>query len=294
VRFVGYEGARARSGPGAAEDAAAPPSTRAFRIAGGSRGGALLVHGFTGTPHEMLPLAEPLARAGFDVLGVRLPGHGAAEPDEPNEWSAWRDTVAAGLAELESSGAGSVVVVGLSMGALLAIELAHASTRVGAIVALSPAITLPLAARMLLRAGSLTSARLRRRLLPTGQSDIRDVDVRARHPKSAPFPVAAALSFNALRLGVRTRVRSVAQPMLIVHSRLDRTCPIAGAHWLARSATAAEVEMHVLDRSGHVIPVDHEAEAATRLVLDFVERRMPVATRRAVAGDAQGRDRGER
>jgi len=135
VRFVGSE--RAPDGADrAAERTAEGSSTRAFRIAGGSRGGALLVHGFTGTPHEMLPLAEPLARAGFDVLGVRLPGHGAADPGEPNEWSAWRDAVAAGLAELEASGADSVVVVGLSMGALLAIDLAHASPRVGAIVAL--------------------------------------------------------------------------------------------------------------------------------------------------------------
>lgn len=273
MRFVGSD--RAPDGADRADERSAEPSsTRAFRIAGGSRGGALLVHGFTGTPHEMLPLAEPLARAGFDVLGVRLPGHGAADPGEPNEWPAWRDAVAAGLAELEACGADSVVVIGLSMGALLAIDLAHASPRVGAIVALSPAISLPLPVRVLLRAGRLTTAGLRRRRLPNRPSDIRDASVRGRHPKSAPFPIAAALSFNALRLAVRPRVRTLAQPILIVHSRLDRTCPLAGAHWLARSARAAEVEMHVLDRSGHVIPVDHEGETATNLILDFVERRM--------------------
>ncbi|MFM7140583.1 MAG: esterase, partial [Alphaproteobacteria bacterium] len=34
--------------------------SEAFEIRGGRRGGVLLVHGFTGSPHEMAPLARPL------------------------------------------------------------------------------------------------------------------------------------------------------------------------------------------------------------------------------------------
>jgi carboxylesterase len=260
--------------------------TEAFRIAGGTRGAVLLVHGFTGTPHEMRPLAEPLASAGFDVLGVRLPGHGAAPPGEPNDWPAWQHAVETGLGELEAASgsrslyeAGGAVVIGLSMGALLALDLAaRVPERVRAVVALSPAITLPLPVRLLLRAGDrLGTAAFRRRLLPRGRSDIRDPAVRETHPKSAPFPVAAALSFNALRRAVRSRVAAVAQPLLIVHSRLDRTCPLAGAHWLAGAAQSAEIELHVLERSGHVIPVDLERERALELILDFVERRTSAA-----------------
>jgi len=264
--------------------------TAAFRVAGGTRGGALLIHGFTGTPHEMRPLAEPLAHAGFDVLGVRLPGHGAAPAGEPNDASAWRDAVELGLGELEAAagarglaGEFPIAAIGLSMGALLALDLsARARARIRAVVALSPATTLPFAVRVLLGAGGrFGTDGFRRRLLPAGQSDIRDLAVRAAHPKSGPFRVAAALAFNDLRREVRARVGAVTQPVLIVHSRLDRTCPVAGGRWLASALGSRDVEMHVLERSGHVIPVDVEGARVVELVLAFVERTVPARVRAA-------------
>jgi carboxylesterase len=254
--------------------------SRPFRVRGGTRGGALLVHGFTGSPYEMQPFAEPLAAAGFDVLGVRLPGHGARADGEPNEWAAWRAEVRSGIDELVAespSRSRPVALVGLSMGALLALEVAaDQPERVNAIVALSPAIQLPLGARLALRAGALLAPRATlSRPLPKGQSDIRDAQARAAHPVSPPFPLSAVLSFDALRRGVRARLGAVAKPMLIVHSRLDRTCTLAGAYHLARAARASAPEMHVLERSGHVLPVDVEGAHVTRLVLDFLERTVP-------------------
>ena len=252
-----------------------PGMAIAFRRDGGTRGSVLLVHGFTGTPHEMEPLADPLAAAGFGVLGLRLPGHGTPEPGEPNEWSAWEQAVADGFAELERLQPGAPrAVIGLSMGALLAFELARQSgPAVSSVVALSPAVTLPPALRAALwLAGRTLGERGRQRILPKGQSDIADPAVRATHPKSPPFPVAAALSFNELRLAVRGRVGAVAQPQLIVHSVRDRTCPVAGAHWLARNSGARDVELCILERSGHVIPVDVERTHATERIVAFLER----------------------
>ena len=247
----------------------------AFRRDGGTRGSVLLVHGFTGTPHEMEPLADPLAAAGFGVLGLRLPGHGTPEPGEPNEWSAWEEAVHDGFTELATLQPGAhCAVVGLSMGALLVLELARQrADAVRSVVALSPAVTLPPAIRGALWLAARTfGERGRRRLLPKGQSDISDDSVRATHPKSPPFPVAAALSFNELRLAVRARVGAVVQPQLIVHSVRDRTCPVAGAHWLARNTGAHDVELCILERSGHVIPVDVESAHATERIVAFLER----------------------
>src|SRR5262249_38502036 len=95
----------------------------AFRRDGGTRGGVLLVHGFTGTPHEMAGLADPLAGAGYQVLGLRLPGHGEAAAGEPNDWPAWRGAVEEGFDALAPDAPRAVV--GLSMGALLALDLAR-------------------------------------------------------------------------------------------------------------------------------------------------------------------------
>lgn len=250
-----------------------------FRRNGGTRGSVLLVHGFTGTPHEMEPLAEPLAAAGFGVLGLRLPGHGEPEPGERNDWDAWERAVFEGFAELDAMRPGTPrAVIGLSMGALLALELARQrGEEVHSVVTLSPAVTLPPAVRAALWLAARTlGERGRQRLLPKGQSDIADASVRAVHPKSPPFPIAAALSFNELRLAVRARVGAVVQPQLIIHSQRDRTCPVAGAHWLARNTGAHEVELCILERSGHVIPVDVERAQAAERIVAFLERTLAV------------------
>jgi len=252
-----------------------PVAFHRSEAAGAPRGGVLLVHGFTGTPHEMAPLADPLARAGFAVLGLRLPGHGERDDGEPNRWPAWEEAVADGFAALADLAPGAPrAVVGLSMGALLALELARArADEVASVVALSPAVTLPRRIRATLwLAGRTPGEKWRQRLLPKGSSDIRDADALSRHPKSPPFPIAAALSFNELRVAVRARVGAVDRPLLIVHSQLDRTCPVAGARWLARNVGSRDVELVVLERSGHVIPVDLERERAADLVVRFLDR----------------------
>lgn len=258
--------------------------SEAFEIPGGRRGGVLLVHGFTGSPHEMAPLGRPLADAGWDVLGVRLPGHGAADRGEPNEREAWAGAVRLGFETLVARhGPGHVAIAGLSMGSLLAIDLALAEReRIAALVALSPAIALPARRSAALRGvGWVATEGVRAIALPRPASDIRDTEALASHPVAGPVTVGAALSFDLLRREVRRRVRreggSFPRPLLVVHARRDRVCPLRGARWLARRMPAAAPELHVLERSGHVIPVDLEGAHAAALVIDFLDRRGPRA-----------------
>src|SRR5262245_11102693 len=87
-------------------------------------------------------LADPLASAGYQVVGVRLSGHGEREAGEANDWPAWERSVAEGFAALDASAPRALV--GLSMGALLVLELAREKgDEVRAVVTLSPAVTLP-------------------------------------------------------------------------------------------------------------------------------------------------------
>ena len=85
---------------------------------------ALLIHGLTGTPYEMRYLGEQLAARGIRVRGVKLAGH-AGTPEELGaaSYDNWYESVVKGLEELRQYGEPNVVV-GLSMGAVLAARLA--------------------------------------------------------------------------------------------------------------------------------------------------------------------------
>ncbi len=65
------------------------PGAEPWSAPGGSNG-VLVLHGFTGNPQSMRPLAEALAAAGFTVELPLLPGHGTAVEDMvPTRWEDW-------------------------------------------------------------------------------------------------------------------------------------------------------------------------------------------------------------
>lgn len=70
-----------------------------FRPVGGSRGGALLLHGWTADARAMGAFVEPLRAAGFDVLIPDLPAHGASAGRETDAPACAR-AVAALMAEI--------------------------------------------------------------------------------------------------------------------------------------------------------------------------------------------------
>ena len=62
---------------------------------GGSHG-ALVLHGFTGNPQSMRPLAMALGNAGFTVDLPLLPGHGTSVADMiPTRWEDWSEAAEA-------------------------------------------------------------------------------------------------------------------------------------------------------------------------------------------------------
>src|SRR5688500_20238998 len=63
--------------------------------------GALVLHGFTGCPQSMRPLAEAFAAAGFATEMPRLPGHGTSLDDmKTTTWADWSKTAEQAYDEL--------------------------------------------------------------------------------------------------------------------------------------------------------------------------------------------------
>lgn len=86
--------------------------------------GILLVHGFLSSPAELSQYGEHIHQQGFNVLGVRLSGHGTSPYDLNNRnWEEWLDSVRRSH-EILSAFADEIIIVGFSAGGALALLFA--------------------------------------------------------------------------------------------------------------------------------------------------------------------------
>jgi carboxylesterase len=100
------------------------PEHEPFEVGDGRAGGALLIHGFPGTPAEMRPLGEWLAGRGWRARGILLPGFGSqfSRMREFNR-SDWIAAARTTFEELRAAFGGPALVIGYSMGAAIALHL---------------------------------------------------------------------------------------------------------------------------------------------------------------------------
>jgi alpha-beta hydrolase superfamily lysophospholipase len=90
-------------------------------------GGALLVHGLTDAPYSMRTIGEDLRGRGYEVIALRIPGHGtvpAALTDVT--WEDWAAAVRLGVRHLRATVGNDrpVVLVGYSNGGALVLKYA--------------------------------------------------------------------------------------------------------------------------------------------------------------------------
>jgi carboxylesterase len=240
----------------------------AFRL-GDPRGGlapaVLCLHGLTGTPYEVRPPAEALAEAGFYCEGPLLPGHGTTPAELARmPYMEWVSAVVAAhdaLAQRHER----VYAIGLSLGGLLALALAERRALPGLV-----ALAVPLDLGWLVHRGVPWLHRIVRQLPKTPA--ILDAEARRRHPGYDRMPLAAVNQLLLLASEVRAGLSRVQAPASLIFSRLDPTVPVRNAELLLRALGAGDRELHWLERSGHVLPVDFEKALVAQRVVEFLAR----------------------
>jgi carboxylesterase len=240
----------------------------AFRL-GEARGGAapavLCVHGLTGTPYEVRPPAEALAEAGFFCEGPLLPGHGTDVTElASTPRGAWIDAMVSAHDALAARHE-RVYVLGLSLGGVLALALAQRRPLAGAVV-----MAAPLRLSGLVRSAVPVLARVLRAL--PKRPAILDDEARARHPGYDRMPLSAVNELLRLSREVEAALDRVAAPVQLIYSRRDPTVPAFNAGLVLRGLPPGEHELHWLEDSAHVLPVDRERELVSRRVVDFLQR----------------------
>lgn len=109
----------------------------AFPAEGEHIAGALLIHGFMGTPKELRPLGQALASEGIAVHAPLLPGFGSKiDTLAEQRWQTWVDCARTAWTTV-AAGRDVSILIGFSMGAAVAIQLA-AETPPAKLVLMAP------------------------------------------------------------------------------------------------------------------------------------------------------------
>lgn len=255
----------------------------------GNGTGFLLAHGLGGTPIELRPVARALHRAGHTVHCAQLPGHCAGEKELLA--TTWRDWAAGVEAELDRmlGICDTVILGGLSMGAVLATHVAARRREdVDALALYAPTFrydgwSIPRYA-FLLKWLIDTPLGRRYRFVERPPYGLKDPRIRAMvvaamaNGDSAEAGLLGTPS-GALRQmwelnAVATRELSTIKcPALLVHPREDDIASLANAFHLQRRLGGL-VDALILDDSYHLVTVDKQHDLV-------VERSLALAARLA-------------
>jgi carboxylesterase len=234
--------------------------------AAGSDVGVLVVHGFTGNPGTMRPLADALVEAGFTVEMPRLPGHGTTIEDmATTTWADWSGAAEAAYEDLAGRSR-SVVVAGLSMGGTLTAWLAGRHPEIAGIVCINPAVAprepeVKEMVTLMLAAGETVS--------PGIGSDIADPD--AHESAYEGTPLACALSLFEALDELQPTLGAITCPLLLLTSTEDHVVEPASSDHLAASVSGP-VERVTLERSYHVATLDYDKELIAERTIAFVRK----------------------
>jgi carboxylesterase len=226
--------------------------------------GALLVHGFTGSPQGLRGIGEHLAANGIAVAGIRLPGHGTTWEDCNTTTSVeWVEAVERGY-DLISEGRDEVFVVGLSFGAALALDLA--ARRPGDVTGM-----VCLATFLQTKDPRSHLAPLIRRLTASVAGVGNDIaDPAGREIAYERFPTIAGASMLSFTKRVRLRLPQVVCPVLVMHGRNDHTARPFNATLVFDNISSSDKQLVWCERSYHVITLDYDRDLVFERTLRFI------------------------
>jgi carboxylesterase len=221
----------------------------------GSAIGALVLHGFTGSPASMRGVADAMVAADLDVELPRLPGHGTVVDDMlATGWHDWADAVARAHDALAAR-VERVVIVGQSMGASLGLWAALRRPDTAGIVCINP-LTRTRDADMMAMIDELIDDGLA--VVPGEGSDIADPTATDVAYDGTPLAPLRSLLVDGVA-SITDRFGELRMPLRLFTSRQDHVVEPADSDHLA-GTWGGPVERTWLERSFHVATRDFDRE----------------------------------
>ena len=231
----------------------------------GSDCGILIVHGFTGTCAQVLPLARELAGRGYTVRTINLPGHATSEDDmAASDWQQWLHAAKEAAYEMMQE-VRVFTICGLSMGGVLSLLIAQ-QMKADACV--------PISAPTAVKARALPFARLAAPFIPRIAWSM-DPDRHRLIDKTydfgySGFPTRKGADLHKLIKMANRNLFNIQCPILVVQSDADETIWHGSADQILNGVSSKVRQKLWLKGMPHVVTLTPEymtiADAMDRLI----------------------------
>lgn len=241
------------------------PGAEPFAASNGPHG-VLVLHGYTGCPQSMRPLAEAFADAGFTVELPLLPGHGTEVADlVPTRFADWLAAAEETYQRLAAH-CDRMLVAGLSMGGTLTLELARRYPEIAGAVVVNPLVVPPVDSFVDILTGSLAAGVA---VLPGIGSDIaKEGAVEIAYGET---PIEPMLSLFAAAAELSLHLDEIRCPLLLLQSRVDHLVPQESGDAVVENA-GGSVERVWLENSFHVATLDNDQSELEERAVAFAQK----------------------
>ncbi|TGA98330.1 alpha/beta fold hydrolase [Sporolactobacillus shoreae] len=228
----------------------------------GNSVGVLVLHGFSGTPQSVRPLAEDLAARGYTVSMPLLKGHGRTpEEMEQSSYQEWIKSCVNGLNWLKEH-TRNQYVFGLSMGGTLALYLAE-NYQVSGLILLNACYS---------RLGMFNMYEdLHQRGIAFAENDGSDIKKPGvKEVAYSKIPVRSGFEFRKLVDIVQLGSSKVDVPVMIFSTVQDHVVNFRSGTDIFTAISSREKYFYTLTESGHVGLLDFDAETIKRITAEFI------------------------
>ena len=255
--------------------------------------GVLLLHGLTGTPTEMTPLARYLTKRGWKVEVPMLAGHGASQQElQATSCDDWLESARASLRKLAGQ-CDSIFVGGICMGAMLSLLLSVEEPKVKGTILISvdagyPARHAASPFRHLMPLAYHFPFWLQKRFYwterpPYGvrdqaiQDEITYALEQARSSDSQDFGnfrtyVPSFKQLARLRQRASQALSKATAATLVLHSREDSLMDVKNAEIVYAKLGCLQKELKLYEGCDHMLPIDLKRREVFRDIEMFISK----------------------
>ncbi|HEX6594136.1 MAG TPA: alpha/beta fold hydrolase [Bacillota bacterium] len=224
--------------------------------------GCLMIHGFTGGPYELEPLATYLEQhTNWQIEVPTLPGHGRKLSLENVTHEHWIEVVEEKFQQLQKT-CDRIYVIGFSMGGMIAAYIA-AKYEVEKLV-------------LLATSGKYLSFKqigmdIADVIKDGVKGKLKDNRLYTHYKKKfGEVPIQANLEFLKLVHFTRKHLKDVESPVFIAQGQQDGMVPYTTAYYLDEEIRSTQKEIVLLERSKHLLCLGSDKDILNRMVYRFL------------------------